>query len=92
MLLVIVSVLLRAMRPLALWEYTADQLKHKLLISVGKPSSARGNETLEGWRKRDHNDIVLGLGMPLQAGVRLRYVRRGKSLVGRFDGQGRRVG
>ena len=80
------------MRPLALWEYTADQLKHKLLNFRWKAKLSTGNETLEGWRKRDHNDIVLGLGMPLQAGVRLRYVRRGKSLVGRFDGQGRRVG
>jgi len=69
-----------------------DQLKHKLLNFRWKAELNTGNETLEAWRKRDHNDIVLGLGMPLQAGVRPRYVRRSKSLLGRFDGQGRKVG
>jgi hypothetical protein len=70
----------------------ADQLKHELLNYRWKVKLNTGNETLEAWRERDHDDIVLGLAMAVQAGVRPRSGWRGKPLVGVFDWQGRRIG
>jgi hypothetical protein len=69
----------------------AEQLKHELLNYRWKVKLDTGNETLEAWRERDHDDIVLGLAMAVQAGVRPRSAWRDRTLVGFFDGQGCRV-
>ena len=70
----------------------AEQLKHELLNYRWKVKLDTGNETLEAWRERDHDDIVLGLAMGVQAGVRPRSAWRDRALTGFFDGQGRRIG